>query len=138
MGGGSMLVRYLSYPDKKDPADYIAPANSKIILPIYKFINTHLYDKLYKTRPLDIVVNKPEQNWCLGKKGLLYLVYLLKGGSVKLNLTSDAGTYRAKWFDPATGRLAEDKDSPRKAGGIVSLTAPGENDWLLWLEKTKK
>jgi len=137
MGGGSMLVRYLSYPNKKDPPDYIAPANSKVILPVYKFINMHLCDKLHKTRLLDIVVNKPEQNWCLGKKGLLYLVYMLKGGSVSLNLSSDTETYRVKWFNPATGELLEDKNSPRKAGGIVSLTAPDENDWLLWLGNTK-
>jgi len=138
MGGGSMLIRYLSYPDKKDPPDYIAPANSKVILPVYKFINTHLSDKLYKTKPLDIVVNKPEQNWCLGKKGLLYLLYMLKGGSVKLNLTFDTETYRVQWFNPANGNLLEDKNSLRKAGKTMNFTAPDENDWLLWLEKTKK
>jgi len=135
MGGGSLLIRYLSYPGQQDPPTYIAPADSAIILPLYKFIREYLADSLYHTRPLDVVLDHPEHNWCLAWKNNLYLIYALKGGSFRLDLTEANGTFKAKWLDPRTGKLKTVDSDTIKAGRIVTFTAPSHNDWALWLTK---
>jgi len=135
MGGGSLLIRYLSYPGNQDPPEYIAPADSAIILPLYNFIREHLNDSLQHTRPLDVVLDHSERNWCLGWKNNLYLIYALKGGSFRLDLTEADGTFKAKWLDPRTGKLQSADNAKIKAGRIVTFTAPNENDWALWLTK---
>ncbi len=43
------------------------------------------------------------------------------------------GKYSIKWFDPDTGAWYQDQEA---AGGkAVSLTAPGPEDWILWLKR---
>jgi len=135
MGGGSLLIRYLSYPGQQDPDSYIAPADSAITLPLYEFIRENLADCLYQSRPLDLVLDHPERNWCLAWKDKLYLIYALNGGSFRLDLTRANGTFKAKWLDPRTGILQAVNDGNIKAGNIVTFTAPNQNDWALWLTK---
>jgi hypothetical protein len=135
MGGGSLLIRYLSYPGQRDPRTYIGPADSVIILPLYKFIREYLADSLYYTQPLDVVFDHPEYNWCLAWKNNLYLIYALKGGSFRLDLTEADGIFKARWLDPRTGKLQTADNGRIKAGRIVTFTAPNEDDWALWLTK---
>ncbi len=135
MGGGSLLIRYLSYPGQQDPLSYIAPADSAIILPLYRFIREQLAEGLYRMRPSDRVLDHPERNWCLAWDNNLYLVYALKGGSFRLDLAGADGTFKAQWLDPRTGTLQTAHDGEIKAGRIVTFTAPNEEDWALRLTR---
>ena len=65
----------------------------------------------------------------------LYLIYALKGGSFRLDLTEADGSFEAKWLDPRTGKLQTADNGKIKAGRIVTFTAPNQNDWALWLAK---
>ncbi|MGQ9651997.1 MAG: DUF6298 domain-containing protein [Phycisphaerae bacterium] len=136
MGGGSMLIRYLEYTDGRDPADYEAPADSATIQPTYDFINTRLAHRLQRMVPHDSLVSSPESNFCLADKGKAYLVYLMAGGTVELDLKAAPGDFHARWFDPRTGDLSDVAPTPVvKGGGTVTFAAPTANDWALWLSE---
>ena len=137
MGGGSMLLRYLQYPDEQDPPDYIPPKDSAIIQPLYTFINKELAASLQKTSPVDLVLDAPERNWCLADPNRLYLVYALEGGEVKLDLTDAPGSFHVQWFDPRTGERRKANPSLLDGGKIVSFNALNKQDWLLWLDAAK-
>lgn len=135
MGGGSLLIRYLSYPDQQDPPAYIAPLDSEIILPIYNFLREYVGSRLYRTKPLDVIIDHPEQNWCLAWENNLYLIYTLKGGSFQLDLTETDGIFKAQWLDPRTGNLQSADNVKVKGGRVATFTAPNAKDWALWLMK---
>ena len=42
--------------------------------------------------------------YCLINPGREYLVYLLGGGTVRVNLSAVSGSLLANWFSPTTGR----------------------------------
>jgi hypothetical protein len=137
-GGGSLLVRGMKYPDRREPREYEAPPPAHIIQPTFDFIIQHMSSRLQRMVPLDVIRN-PEHNWCLGEPVTVYLVYALRGGPVTIDLSDAAGTYRTRWFDPRTGSLREDVSSPQvKGGGVVTLTAPGNEDWILWLAESSR
>jgi len=137
MGGGSMLFRFLPYPEAASPTDYLAPEATPIVQTTYDFINRHLSDRLPKMAPLDLVQNRPDHNACLGEAGKMYLVYALAGGAVTLDLSNAPGIFRAKWFDPRTGSLHLDAAQETVRGGkVLTFTAPGTEDWILWLTVT--
>ena len=135
MGGGSLLIRYLEYPEKKDPRQYIAPADSQIIQPTYDFIRKYLAERLQETKPQELVLDHPERNWCLARNNRTYLVYALKGGRFRLNLAAVKGNFQAQWLDPRTGELRQVDNGRIEAGRIVTFTVPDERDWALWLTK---
>lgn len=136
MGGGSMLVRYLEYTGGRDPADYEAPADSATVRPTYDFINKRLSHQLQRMVPQDSMVSNPENNFCLGDKCKAYLVYLMAGGTVELDLKAAPGGFYARWFDPRSGDLSDAAlNSVVKGGGIAIFTAPTTEDWVLWLSE---
>jgi hypothetical protein len=137
MGGGSMLIRYLEYAGGRDPANYEAPADSAIIQPTYDFINKQLSHRLPRMVPQDSMVSNPENSCCLADKGNAYLVYLMAGGTVELDLKAVSGEFKAQWFDPRNGMLHDAAPNPVvKEGRIVTFTAPTTDDWVLWLTST--
>jgi len=131
MAGGSMLIDQLPYPNLEDPDEYISPEKCEIIQPTYDFIRRYLASSLPKTKPHDLVLDHPERNWCLAEAGHTYLVYVMEGGQLKLDLSDTSGILQAKWFDPRTGNLTD--CGQIRGGEIVTFTAPGKEDWLLWL-----
>ena len=133
MGGGSMLIGQLPYPDLKDPPEYISPQQCRVIQPTYDFIRAHLSGALQRTRPRDLVATAPERNWCLAETNRTYLIYAARGGQFRLDLSAASGTYRAQWLDPRTGELADAGSGSTEGGRIVTFTAPDNNDWALWL-----
>ncbi len=131
MAGGSMIIRMMEYPGGEDPKNYIAPADSAIIMPTYNFIRTYLATKLLKMKPKNLVMDHSTYNWCLADGGKNYLVYALHGGRVRLNLSSSSARLHARWFNPAQGSII---DIGWVSGGQVqSFTAPTSQDWALLL-----
>jgi len=135
MGGGSMIVAgQIEYPDKADPPDYIMPQNMDVILPTYQFIRNRLAADLPRMKPLDVVVDAPENTWCLGTRGKCYLVYALHGGSFRLDLSGDATRFKGVWLDPRSGQLRPASDGPVRGGDTRIFSAPDARDWALWLQ----
>lgn len=135
MGGASMLVGQLPYPDLEDPVEYISPERCNVIQPTYDFIRNHLALSLAETSPQDLIVDHPERNWCLAETNNTYLVYALAGGQFRLNLSASSGMFTAKWFNPRTGKLTKANDSYITGGSIVAFAAPDQNDWALLLSR---
>lgn len=68
---------------------------------------------------------------CLAAPGQEYVVYLVGGGTVDVDLGSVTGALAVTWLDPRTGNTT---DGGSVVGGTTaSLTAPDANDWVLHL-----
>jgi len=82
----------------------------------------------WKTNPHDELVNNGD--YCLAEPGILYAVYLPKGGNVTIKLLP--GHYEAHWFSAMTG---ERVSLPQVDGGVwTSPDTPDRNDWALLLQ----
>ncbi len=69
---------------------------------------------------------------CLAEPGRQYVLYLPKGGTAMLAL--EPGTYRARWYNPRTGRFLP--DLPAATGAQwTSPSAPDSEDWALLLTR---
>jgi len=135
MGGGSLLVAgQIQYPEDADPPDYVEPKNVDEILPTYELIRRDLSTVLPRMRPMDILPDAPERNWCLGAQNEAYLVYALNGGGFRLDLTGAEGRYRGDWFDPRTGQLSQ-LSVTVVGGSTVQFEAPDQQDWALLLRR---
>ena len=77
--------------------------------------------------------------YCFAKKGEIYLVYLPNGGSGKLDLTNDKGSFSVYWFNPrAGGDLVQTDVKKINGGAVCELGAPPaepEQDWLVVVKK---
>ncbi len=140
MGGASMLVGQLPYPEKADPTTYVAPELCCEIIPTYRFIREHLASDLPTMLPRDDLVAGDNPAWCLAHPNHVYLIYATHGGQFQLDLAAATGTYRAQWFDPRSGRLFQAGDGTVQAGtvqagGAAVFTAPDSQDWALWLNR---
>jgi hypothetical protein len=71
---------------------------------------------------------------CFGAHGLVYALYLSKGGSLRIDLSRMIGPVQVAWFDPRSGAI--DQADPVQGGGEVTLTAPSSEDWALRLSGT--
>ncbi len=140
MGGGSILIRYLKYPDSPPPANpwdppanYIRPENSVLILPFYNFIRNEI-GKSFQDMTILNLVSHPDRNWCLGNRKSSMLVYASQGGDLEINLKDYRGKkFRITWVNPSNGEKIAAKPGSINGGGIVSLAAPDTRDWLLWM-----
>jgi hypothetical protein len=64
-----------------------------------------------------------------------YVVQLLAGGTVNLNLSAASGTFYVDWWDPITGTRMG--DTPTTGGAARNLTAPNTSqDWILHVHKS--
>jgi enterochelin esterase-like enzyme len=79
--------------------------------------------------------------YLLADPGKSYVLYLMRGlQDAQLTLTHlDKKLYRARWFDPRTGRAIEINGGEpvnteaRDEWAIPKRPAPAEEDWVLWL-----
>ena len=136
MAGGSMFVGQMPYPEKQDPPTYISPEHCQEIQPTYRFIRKHLATILPHMSANDKLVKSDKPAWCLADTNRTFLIYAVDGGCFQLDLSAASGHFAAKWFDPGTGEITEAVDGPVQGGNVVSFTAPDEQDWVLWLNKT--
>jgi len=145
MGGGSMIIARMQYADSRPPKkpwqppdSYIAPDEAKLILPTYNFINEHLSHLLPKMRPQDITANDKDSNWCLSDGIDNYLIFTLTGGPMHLDLSqAPAKSFAAKWFDPRKGALIPATNATITGGRRLSIQAPDEQCWALWLTRNE-
>jgi hypothetical protein len=141
MGGGSMLIRRMEYPNSpgtepwKPPDTYVAPEDSAVIQTTYDFVRRHLATLLPGMTPQELVLGDPEDMWCLAKTNQAYLVYLLRGGGFRLDLSGASGAFRARWFDPRTGAVTDAKSGAVSGGGFLDFEAPSSDDWALLLNR---
>ncbi len=72
--------------------------------------------------------------WCFAKEGFVYAVYLLNGGTTRLNLKMDRSIYRIQWYNPRTGGALSVGTVYEVAGpGWVSIGVPPtdrDKDWV--------
>jgi hypothetical protein len=65
----------------------------------------------------------------LARPGEAYVIYLISGGALRLNLEKEKGQFRARWFNPRNGKFGA---SFRLRGGkMQELKTPGAGDWAL-------
>ena len=57
-------------------------------------------------------------DYCFAQPGKVYVIYLSKGGTTKLDLGQSAGTFSVKWYNPRGG-------GPLQSGSLKSVRAPG-------------
>jgi hypothetical protein len=90
----------------------------------------------------ELVLEYPENRYCLALPGEEYVAYLRWGGTFKIDLkkASEKDSFEYRWFDPATGKSQNPKVV--KGGTEVFFSAPGGypgnvnfHDWVLHLKK---
>lgn len=72
-----------------------------------------------------------QRNYCFGKDGEVYAIYLPIGREVAVDLTGSNGNYNVAWFNPRTGELTEADSIP--GGSVWTFIPPDDNDWVLKL-----
>jgi hypothetical protein len=91
----------------------------------------------------ELVLEYPENKYCLALPGQEYVVYLRWGGTLKIDLktTLEKDRFEYRWFDPGTGKSVTPKEI--NGGTEVFLSAPGGypgnvnfQDWVLHVKKT--
>ncbi len=73
-----------------------------------------------------------QSNYCFGKDGNVYAIYLPAGRELAVDLTKSVGSYNIAWFNPRTGELS--KSGSVTGGGVRTFNPPDNNDWVLQLD----
>lgn len=85
----------------------------------------------WRAQPHDELVSAGA--FCLARPGQIYVVYFPNGGMAAIQLA--AGRFAGYWFEAATGRRVT--QAQVDGGRQVSLTAPGNGDWALLLQRAE-
>lgn len=83
----------------------------------------------------DDLVN--EGNYCISRKGEVYLIYLPYGGEGEIDLSEAPGEFSVAWYNPRIGGELISAGNIR-GGAQISLGAAGENpekDWAIMVKK---
>ncbi|HKJ68812.1 MAG TPA: putative collagen-binding domain-containing protein [bacterium] len=91
---------------------------------VYEFMEA--IPDLNEMKPQDQLVESGTA-WVLGTPDH-YLVYLIEGGTISLNLQGDKNSLQAQWYNPRTGEYS---DPESIIAGRQQFTAPDSNDWIL-------
>ncbi len=131
MGGASMLVGQLPYPDRKDPSTYISPELCRAIQPTYDFIRSEVAEDMPRLKPRDGLCSG---GFCLAAPPNCYIFYFLGRKEKTIDLRASAGrTVSARWFNPRTG---EWQDGPRTRPASMTVQTPDYQDWVLLVRTT--
>jgi len=89
----------------------------------------------HEMEPADALVGNAtgdDGRYAFAKRGVVYLVYVSRGGTATLDLTGTKGRFSVAWLDPRRGGPLQRGPVREVAGGAsVSLGAPpAEDDWL--------
>jgi len=80
-----------------------------------------------------------DPSYCFAKSNDTYLVYLMFGGNVSLDLSNADGEYSVQWFDPRNGgKLQQGALTKVKGGKIIDVGRPpadADQDWAVLLKR---
>ena len=96
---------------------------------VYEFMES--LPDLNDMRPQDDIVEKGEA-WALGTENH-YVVYLIDGGSIALDLSDSQPELAAQWYNPRTGEYSE--QFKIEGGTPLELRAPDNADWVLHISE---
>lgn len=82
-----------------------------------------------KTKPTDSV--DPERFWLLASS-LEKILYIKKGTTAEIDLTSSTGIFKAQWMDARSGQVI---GKPFKVSGGKFVSLPSKGQTLLWLHQ---
>jgi hypothetical protein len=133
MGGVSLLVGQLPYPELADPAEYISPELCTSIQPTYDFVRERLTNALPGMSPQDELVEGDQETWCLAHPNHTYLIYSIAASQFELDLSSATGAFKVSWFNPRTGTLSS--EGTVEGGGKRDFRMPSEGDWAMLVER---
>ncbi|MCB0843960.1 MAG: DUF5060 domain-containing protein, partial [Bacteroidetes bacterium] len=92
---------------------------------------------------LDSLIGNPNHNggeYCFGKAGEIYAVYMDNGGPIDLMIEGDTAVYSVQWYNPRTGEgLTNGEFTQVNGPGLVNLGNPPVNsndDWVALVKKT--
>lgn len=90
--------------------------------------------------PADTLASGSEA-YVLADPGEVYVVYLLRGGSVRLDLGTSDRAYTVHWYDPRSGGALQTGSVTRVSGpGIVALGPPPSSpraDWVILVRQAR-
>jgi len=96
---------------------------------VYEFMES--LPDLNEMKPQDRLI-KSGNAWVLGKENH-YVVYLLEGGSITVDLRDTRGELQVQWYNPRTGEFL-----PREAivgNQSQKFKAPDEKDWVVHISE---
>ncbi len=80
----------------------------------------------------DLLLSREENEaYLASQSGEKYVVFFTNGGEVNLDLSVIQKSFEIQWFNIRTGKMQS--ESKIEGGRIVTLTAPGEKEWLALL-----
>jgi hypothetical protein len=87
---------------------------------------------------LDLTAMKPHDDlastkYCLAQPGVVYVVYLPKGGEATVDISAAKEALQVEWIDPVKGKV--EKASPVQGGARRTFRAPFTGDAVLYLRK---
>jgi len=132
--GGNLELILKGYMEKGNFKDYESLWDD--MWHMRQFFENHL--PYWEMEPNDgLLSNHKGSGKVFTKPGEYYAVYLPKGGSGKLDLSTATGYFEISWFNPRTGKF-EGKTEVQKGGGPIALgyapTSPVE-DWVVFIKK---
>jgi len=74
------------------------------------------------------------KQWILQNEKTGYIIYNMDDNSISVDLSKATGSYEVVWMNTINGDIQKDK-KVMKAGKVVSVTKPKNNNWVLWLKK---
>ena len=96
---------------------------------VYEFMES--LPDLNEMKPQDRLI-KSGNAWVLGKENH-YVVYLLEGGSITVDLRDTRGELQVQWYNPRTGEFL-----PHEAivgNQSQKFKAPDEKDWVVHISE---
>lgn len=101
-----------------------------------EFFHHHL--PFWEMEPMDEITANPD-DYCLVRKGEEYAIYLPRGRTTTIDLSSDDGTFNVLWFNPRTGgELIPGSVHEVSGGGVAGVGFPPadvDSDWAVLLTK---
>ena len=97
------------------------------------------YIPFHEMQNYDELITVSKQGYCFAKKGEVYVVYLLFGGTCQINLKDASGEFKVQWYNPRTGGDLQNGSITKMTGGkVVDLGNPpkdDDKDWAILLSK---
>ena len=87
----------------------------------------------------DDALTSRDNDYVFAKKGDIYAIYLMEGGSAMLNLKNVEGDFTVQWYDPRNGGPLQQGDVKMVRGGSEqSLGHPPKDqdkDWAVLVKR---